>query len=209
MRKIRNMIQKYIGVASVLLMFFMLAFVSSASAFVSQEGLYDRIPESCVLRTIVDRFSQAFSNRDQQTSGGHIGETVHEKAFINENYTEEPSFIDENGLTGAENIVVVDEDVGEHNGSLPSFWEVVTEGGSTDSDGTPIHTLERMITVVRQHGGNHNFGEVLQRVIKRSYAAAGDETIIDGVAITGSLGNGTPAETIISNVVVETNPDSE
>jgi len=203
------MIKKYMILISAVLVIAIFTSTSSASLLSTKARLYEILQENTTFRRIVERISQITTSVEDSISNdadedidipesegpeedvllpetidvdGEITPDNGDEVVVEEDDSEENPTVDTNGEEGT---TLNDEPTIDENGEVEATNDITVE-----EDGEEGRTIDRIIEVVTET--NTVFGDVLQRIVERTYAPGTTES------------NGS-AENIVDNVVVTDN----
>ena len=212
------MIKKYLMIIAGLLVIIMFTSTSSASFLLSEEKIYELLPENSSLKKIIDRLSQIASDvkdsistdtNDEYYDGNDVDD-----GDVDDGDVDDGKYDDDFEDSPEENVILpktgtVDGEITPDNGNDPvddsdenttiettidpdSDDETIQDEWTVDYNGEG-GTLERFVKIVTEINGN--IGAFLERVIERTVAT--DE---NGISSQGSDGS---AENNVVDVVVE------
>ena len=218
------MIKKYIMMLAVLIVILMFTSTSSASFLLFREKMYERLSENSPLKNMLDRFFQFTSDREDSMSidtndvddGEYdddsetgpeedvllpkiwnvVGEITPDDGNETVDDLEETPVVDVNGEGGT---TVNDDPTVEENGEVG-----INNESTVEENGENGSTVDGLIEIVTKR--NVVLGEILQRVVERTFAPGTTESdeiaenIVDTVVVAGGS-VGTAENIIVDNVV--------
>jgi len=182
---------------------------STASLLSARERIYERFQEHAAFRIALERMSQISTQNgniiilddaedddlidsDEPDEDVLLPETINvvgeitpdngDDVVVEEDELDEASTIDIDGLEGAN---LQDEQIVDENGELEVISEV-----TVDRDGETGRTIDRIIEIIAESNGQ--FGTMLQRVVKHTYASGTERSLggakadIAGHVVVGS-----------------------
>jgi DNA-binding ferritin-like protein (Dps family) len=184
-----EMIKKYMLMLSILFIVLLFASTSTASFSSYKQRICEKFGENSAFYKMLDRFLDTSSYNSDEAINNNILDISKDAALDDE------QTIDINGEEGA---TLNEETIIDENGEVGAANdEIIIEEGGSDNNGT----LECIIEIITERNGQ--IGEILQRVIKRSYVSEGGvETIIEGTVINGYIEKDNAENTVVEHVVL-------